>query len=50
MFGKYKLTISYLHILPTLFQIFGEKGEVKTLTYTPCPKKIVPFFLFFIFF
>lgn len=33
MFGTYKFTISYIHILPTLFQIFGEKGEFKILTY-----------------
>jgi len=38
MFGTYKLTISYIHILLTLFQIFG---EVKVLTYTKGNVKIL---------
>jgi hypothetical protein len=41
MFGTYKLTISYIHILLTRFQIFGENGEVKILTYTEGGIKIL---------
>jgi len=41
MFGTYKLIISYIHILPKLFQIFGEKIEVKILTYTEGDVKIL---------
>jgi len=41
MFGTYRLTNSYVRILPKLFQIFGEKVEVKILTYTEDDVKIL---------